>query len=355
MTIDADGHVIEDLREIHDYLDAPYRDGSALRHGLERGHSYWPELDGFSRPAMANRLDLETDWWTDASLWLQVLDEAELERTVLHPTVALAHGRIRDVDWAVHLARAYNLWIEDRYYRVDDRLGWVALLPLQEPIEAAAELRRSVTEGGARGGVLTPAGLNQALGAAAFYPIYEEAERLNVPLIVHGAPAVVLPDIFDRFSHVHVLAHPILQLMSMTSMFKAGVFDKFTKLRVGFFEAGASWVPFLVNRLDRTTSILGNEPYGVCATEDGPSLPSRVIQEGRVFFSVEGDEPLVGYVLDQFGGQCLCFASDFPHEQGSANSVVKEAIEISERDDLSDEQKRAVLHDNAILLYGAPK
>lgn len=350
--IDADGHIIEDLREIHDYLEAPYRDALPLVNGLARGHSFWPELDGFNRAAITARVGLETEWWTDAESWLKVLDESEIERTILFPTIGLAHMRIRDVDWAIHLARAYNRWIEDRYYRVDSRLGYVALLALQDPAEAAAELQRAVTQGGAAGGLLAAGGMREALGAPDFFPVYEEAERLGVPLVVHGAPVVVLPDIFDRFTHLHVLHHPVTQFFSMTSMFKAGVFDRFRTLRVGYFEAGASWVPFLVNRLDRTTSILGYEPYDVYKTDAPPQLPSDVIRDGRVFFSVEGDEPLVPEVLDAFGAQCLCFASDYPHEQGSAKAVTHEAAEISERTDLSEAQKQSILQDNAKLLYG---
>lgn len=349
--IDADGHIIEDLREIHDYLEPPYGGSAVISNSVARGFSFWPDLDGFNRQAICARAGLETDYVTDAGLWSAVLDQTKIERTVLYPTGGLGHSRIRDVDWGVHLARAYNRWIEERYYRVDKRLGWVALLPLQDPAEAAAELERAVTSGGAAGGVLTPGDLRKPLGAPEFLPIYQTAEALDVPLIVHGAPVGVLPDIYDRYTHIHVLHHPVSQLISMTSMLKAGVFNKFPRLRIGYFEAGASWVPFLVNRLDRTTSILGYEPYDVYATNEPPELPSDIIRNGRIFFSVEGDEPLVPQVLEAFGSQCLCFASDYPHEQGSAKSVSHEAEEISERTDLSPEQQQAILHNNATLLY----
>lgn len=350
--IDSDGHIIENLKEIFEYFESPYAGGLAIRNGLAQGHGLWPQLDGWPRQMLQARTGATTAWVSSADEWVRVLDETGIELTVLYPTVALSHGLIRDVEWSIALARAYNSWIADRYQAVDRRLRFVALLPLHDPVAAAAELERAVVELGAQGGVMAAAGLPEALGAPGFAPLYAKAEELDVPLVVHGAPAAVLPDLFDRFSHIHVLAHPYLQMMSMTSMFKAGVFDKFTKLRVGFFEAGASWVPFLVSRLDRTTSILGHEQYEVYQGDGPPRVPSDVIREGRVFFSVEGEEPLIGAVLDDLGAQCLCFASDFPHEQGNAKEVLHEADELRERDDLSDEQRAAVFRDNALLLYG---
>ena len=349
---DADGHIIEDMRDIFGFFEPPYKDGVALRHGLEQGHGLWPELDGFHRQALAARGGATTEWWTSADQWLSLLDETGLDGTVLYPTMGLAHGRIRDARWSVALARAYNDWMAARYASASPRLRFVALLPLQDPSAAAEELDRAVTVSGAVGGLLAAAGMREALGAPLFFPLYERAQALGVPLVVHGAPADVLPDIFDRFAHLHVLTHPVLQMISMTSMFKAGIFDRFPTLRVGFFEAGCSWVPFLVSRLDRTTSILGHDPYDVYGTGSSPSLPGDVVRDGRVFFSVEGDEPLIEKVLDQFGPQCLCFASDFPHEQGSPKEVLREIGELRDHDELSLERKQRVLNDNAHLLYG---
>ncbi len=352
---DADGHVLEDMLDMYEFLEPPYNRGVIVDRAIKRGHSLWPQLDGFPRQALAARMEASsgwtTEWWTTADQWTSVLDETGVGGTVLYPTAGLAHGIIRDAEWAVALAKAYNDWIAHRYRQVDDRLQFVALLALQDPVSAAAELRRAVVELGAVGGVLAGAGLNKPLGAPELFPLYEAAQELDVPLVVHGGPAAVLPDIYDNFTHIHVLHHPVFQMISMTSMFKGGVFDRFRKLRVGYFEAGAAWVPFLLARLDRTTEYVGYQPYSVYATDEEPQLPSEVIRAGRVFFSVEGEEPLLPHVLDGLGDHCLCFASDYPHEQGDAKALLREAGEISGRDDISDAQKAGILNDNAFRLY----
>jgi hypothetical protein len=54
---DADGHVIEDTREIAKYLDEPHRSGPTMVQSIKHGYSLWPDLDGFSRPAVAAHRD----------------------------------------------------------------------------------------------------------------------------------------------------------------------------------------------------------------------------------------------------------------------------------------------------------
>ena len=53
--------------------------------------------------------------------------------------------------------------------------------------------------------------------------------------------------------------------------------------------------------------------------------------------------------LDFFGPQSVVWASDYPHRDARFPGVAREMLE---RDDLTDEQKRAVLGENAIRFYG---
>src|SRR5437762_2518286 len=62
----------------------------------------------------------------------------------------------------------------------------MALIPLQDPPAAVAELRRAVRELGMRGAMLPATGLPENLGAKAYWPVYEEADRLGCALAIHG-------------------------------------------------------------------------------------------------------------------------------------------------------------------------
>jgi 2,3-dihydroxybenzoate decarboxylase len=55
-------------------------------------------------------------------------------------------GLLHDADFAIVLARAYNDWLHQYFLRVSPRFQGVALLPVQDPAEAAKELERCVRD-----------------------------------------------------------------------------------------------------------------------------------------------------------------------------------------------------------------
>ena len=85
------------------------------------------------------------------------------------------------------------------------RLVGVAL-PLQDIAEAVKELRRCVNDLGMVGAVLpavAPAG--RLYGGPEFYPLWEEAQRLDVPVSTHGGlsmPSLGL-DMVNNFTIGH--------------------------------------------------------------------------------------------------------------------------------------------------------
>jgi predicted TIM-barrel fold metal-dependent hydrolase len=341
--IDADGHVYERADEIFDFLPAPYAGRQTVL-----GFPLWPTGDGFQRGAIHARLGLHESFETSPETWVDFLDRAGITETVLYPTAGLAHGLIRDPEWAVALSRAYDDWIAERYLAVNTRLHGVALLPLQDPTAAADELRRAVDELGMIGGVLPAVGLAKPLGHADYDPVYAQAERLDVPLAVHGGPSHGLGlDLLGHFAQVHTLAHPFAQMTQLTSIVMSGVLDRFPRLRIAFLEAGVAWVPFLIERMDRAFEIRRFPEYVGAATQ----LPSTYVRGGNVYFSPEPSEADLGTVAASLGGAGLLFASDFPHEV-NLERCRRELDELRTRADLSPSLRRDVLAGNARRFYG---
>lgn len=348
--LDADGHIIERDSEIFEYLEAPYAGNDTLL-----GFPFFPTLDGYHRGAILGRLGVHKEYTISAKVWLEFLDGVGIDTTVLYPTSGLAFGIIQDPTWAVALARAYNNWFTDRFHRVSPRLRAVALVPTQDVAEGVKELRRAVTELGMVGGVLTAnggeLGQRNGLGHTSFWPIYEEAERLDVPLAVHGAPSFNLGiNFFNRFALTHALEHPLAQMIQLTSMVMEGVFERFPKLRVAYLEAGAGWVPYMMDRLDRSYEVWAGAKYREFS-EYLRKKPSAYIASGQIYFSCEGGEQSLGATVQRLGHGTLLFASDFPHET-NIQRARHEIEELLERDDISDEAKQGIFRDNITRFYG---
>lgn len=334
--IDADGHVVDQDKDLRRYLPEPW-----CHKDWTREYYFFPLTDGWMR-GMSSRHKAEVP---DADNWLSFLEESNIEQTVLYPSNALFHGQIRNKGWAVAVARAYNDWLHDCFGRRSDRLKGVALLPVQDIDAAVTELRRCVEELGMVSGVI-PSVMAPlvGLGGSQFDPLYAEAERLDCPLGVHGGPVTGLGlDIFESLAEARPLEHTMPQMMQIMSMVNSGVFDRFPKLRVAYLECGTGWVPFMMDALDENWERRGH----ALAVQQ---RPSDVIRGGNIFFTCEVDEKSLPYVLDRLGGEQVLWASDYPHER-ARSEFFHDLPDFFAREDLAPELRKKILCDNPRRYY----
>jgi predicted TIM-barrel fold metal-dependent hydrolase len=278
----------------------------------------------------------------DPKSWLDVLDRERIDQTVIYPTAGLAEGFIQDADWAIAVCRAYNNMLADRYVKLSKRLGAVGLLPSQDIQEAAKELRRCVTVLKMVGGVVAPVGFPRPLGDSYFDPLYEEAQKLNVPVGIHGAPSRGLGfDFFRSLIEARALSHPFAQMIHVTSLVLEGVFERFPRLRIASLEAGCEWIPFLMDRLDME---YGNRMH------QAPLLkkkPSEYMKGGQLYFHAELWEKMLPYAIERIGEDLILYASDYPHEADLADAI----REFEAREDLADSAKKKILSTNGKRFY----
>jgi uncharacterized protein len=335
--VDADGHINESTQQLAAHIDPAYRD-----YGPSAGERTYFPVDAWDRSV---RGTLGTTAGT-AQTWLEALDRGGLECAVLYPSAGLGIGWIREPEFAIALCRAYNDFFHREFTSSSPRLKGVALLPLQHPAAAIEELRRA-RRLGAVGAMLPAVGLRKPLGHPDFWPIYAEAERLDCMVGVHATvrgPHYFGADLFDRFIEVHTLSHSFAQMIQMTSLVFQGVFDAFPRLRVGFMEAGCTWVPYWLGRLDEEWEKRGSVDAPNCRRKPSDHLTSE-----RVFYPAESSEWLLGPTIAALGQAGIFYASDFPHWD---NEFPKNIEEMRARGDLSDETKRTVLATTARRLYG---
>lgn len=339
---DADGHIFEKEAEIFDFLDAPFRDVERLR-----GARLFPSGDVWNKTVLdvIDGVHHEKVRDVGAEQWTDFLDEMDLDGTVLYPSSATRIGFVKEVRFAIPLAKAYNSWLHARYLSQSPRLGGVAILPLQDPVLAAAELRRAVTELGFVGALLPGVGLDRLHGDRVYDPVFETAQELDVPLVVHGG-ATMMPGLqeFDSAVKTRTLTHPFAQLIQLTDIMFNGVFDRFPRLRMGFMEAGIGWAIMLLDRMERSMAM----GWSVEAPEM-KRTPYETLTSGQLFFHCEMDEEMLPYAISILGDEHLLYASDFPHQPPR---YCKEDLQkLQERPDLSEETKARILGENARRFY----
>jgi uncharacterized protein len=342
-SIDGDGHVIEDIPKLLEHMEAPYR------HWYGKGRGGVMVLmpgDGAPR-GLGGKFQSGAGNTTES--WLYMMQEGDLESAVLFPTTGLFTGCLRDPDYAVAFCKAYNNWLAKELLRPAQGLLGVALLPVQDPAEAAQELRRARQEPGLVGAML-PADGGHLLGSHRYDPIYQAAAENDMPVTVHAtgswsADAHTTAHQFPKFIQAHTISHPFGILRQFTSIMFEGVFERFPAVRFAFLECGGSGVPWWLDRMD--------EEYEHRGEEEAPDLkhkPSTFVHEGgNIFFGCEAEERLLGPTLDIIGSDTVMYASDWPHWDGDYPHSL---FEIQQRENLTEEQRTGVLFRAAERFYG---
>jgi uncharacterized protein len=197
-------------------------------------------------------------------------------------------------------------------------------------------------------GVYLPtAGVEPLWGHRKYDPIYQAAQDADLPVLLHSVTVVhpVFPcqlHGFDTEMARHTVSHTFAMIANLVSMVTTGVPVRFPGLRIAFTEAGVSWVPFIMNRLDKEY---------VERRREVPFLrerPSRYIK--RFYFATqpveEPEDPrdLVTLVKLYGGEDTTMFASDWPHHDFDHPRKVFQAP-------FSPEVKRKIMGKNALRFF----
>ena len=341
--IDADGHILERQEDVRKYLKPPW---DRRRGGLWEGSYPWDtELSGTLTNHDYRDGGLEPE--RQVETWLRIADRENIETAVLFPTGSGHVAYIPEPEWAVAVCRAVNTHFATDYGSRSPRLRPVGVLPMQDPQAAADELRHAVTELGLVSFEILSQGLPVGLGDPSYDPLYAEAERLGVPLCIHGTRsklAEVGGDRFKTFAEVHTYVFPASITLHFTSIMANGVLERFPGLKLAFLEIGATWLPYWLDRLDEHWELRGEHEMPHVSKR-----PTDVFREHEVYVSVEPEETLLPQVLEHIGDDHFLFASDVPHW----DARFPENLEFLEsREDIPQESIRKIVYDNAKRLFG---
>ena len=327
--IDADGHARDRDAELRKFIAEPYcrRQGSLLPADV------WDS-------SMYGKLGMRVD---DVPTRLRDMDKEQIDISVLFPTSSFAVTQLPEKDYAAAYCRGYNDWIAS-VCAESPRLKAVGLVPFQDVDAACKEVQRAVVDLGLVGITVATFGLKEHAGQAQFWPIYQELEKLNVPLLIHNSRQGPAGEIrFDTFLFRHTIGRPFETLLDCAALIYGGVAEKFANLRVAFLECGCGWVPYWMDRMDEEWEKRQSE---------APLLkkkPSEYLTSGKWFYATEPEESTLPYCLEKVGEDVILFASDYPHWDGSFPNMTRM---VRERRDVSDNQKRKIMRDNAASLYG---
>lgn len=216
------------------------------------------------------------------------------------------------------------------------RLGGLALLPIEQPDAAAAELRRAAAIGLAGAQLLSNAG-GRPLDGAEYRPLFEAAAELGLPLVLHPE----LP--IDRTA---LGAHGLLTTLGFvfdttvcaSRLVLSGLFERHPDLTLVLPHAGAT-IPFLLGRFDYEGELMGRSELST-----PPSEQLRMLH----LDSIAASPAALRLAVAEHGAERILFGSDEPYWSAARGlAIVAEA-------GLGAEAEGLVLAGNASRLFGLP-
>ena len=263
---------------------------------------------------------------------LREMDEAGIDVQVLSHTNPAT--QLLDAETGVALARRTNDTLGEVIRRHPQRFAGFAVLPTADPKASADELERTVTQLGFKGAMVHGLANGQFLDRKSFWPIFERAQALDVPIYIH--PSTPHPTVVDVYYKdypalvragwgfgVETATHALRLIMS-------GLFDAYPKLKIVLGHLGEG-LPFLLWRSDHIIMHEAKLPR---------SLRDYFCEHFYVTTSGNFSFPALQCCLLELGVDKIIFSVDWPWATNT------EGVNFLESAPLSRADKEKIFHGN---------
>ena len=358
MIIDADAHVVETERtwDFMDPADQKYRpqmvalpdadprpfvwvvDGK-VRFRVNNAAMSPEELAGVSDRTGRNVVTVQdAREMRDVSARIKHMDELGIDVEVLHNSFFIHRVTFRH-EAEAPICRGYNRWLADIWKQGKGRLRWTVVLPVTS-IPDSLEAIRFGRENGAVGVAMRGLELDRTLVDPYFYPIYEEAQRLDLPIVLHtGCGNSHFCDLYDnpfdpggglaRFNAPPPAFCHQLMMSELPSLFPT--------LRWGIVEAGSQWLPWVINDAQQRYKA------------EGRKWPEQGFAAFRMWVACMTNEDMP-FVMKYAGEDRIMIGTDYGHTDTSSEV---DAIDVFRRTSgLEPRVVQKVLEANPRALYG---
>jgi predicted TIM-barrel fold metal-dependent hydrolase len=275
--IDCDGHMIEFEPDVLDFIKEVGGPRIVDEYVSAISGSRLFGWDYLSPEERRDKRVARSPWWgaptkntldrataTLPRLLYERLDEFGIDFTVLFPSVGMTATYPKDEEVRRAVCRGYNTYYADLYKDYSDRMTAAAIIPMNTPGEAIAELEYAVNVLGLKVVFMqsyvrrpVPAALREAPQAArwAFWldtygldseynydPVWAKCVELKVAPCFHtGATGWGSHNSISTYVHNHIGNFATGGEAVCKSLFLGGVTKRFPGLKFGFLEGGVGW------------------------------------------------------------------------------------------------------------------
>jgi predicted TIM-barrel fold metal-dependent hydrolase len=254
-----------------------------------------------------------------------------------------------DKDLALAVLQAYNDWHVDVWCGAHPgRFIPMGLPVLWDAELAAAEVRR-LADKGVRSVTFTenPATLGyDSFHNASWDPLWRALCDTGTVLSIHlgssGQLAVTAP---DAPVDVMITLQPMNICAAAADLLWSRVLKEFPDIRIALSEGGTGWIPYFLDRLDRTYDM----HHLWTGQEFGTRTPSEVFREH--FLTCFIADPVGVQLRNEIGIDNIAWECDYPHSDSSWPLAPEELVRVATRYDVPRAELDKITYENAMRWY----
>ncbi|MET0146611.1 MAG: amidohydrolase family protein [Ilumatobacteraceae bacterium] len=256
----------------------------------------------------------------DVAARLADLDNEGIWAEVVYPSLGMWNSMYRDPVLVREAMRVSNDWVKEQLVDASTRLVPTAQVSMLSITDAIEELERTRQMGFKC--VFMPCEPPKALphyNDESWEPFWAACERTGMVLafhigtepIDHQAGEVIGVAFRGAGGAVINHTHAAISVLRVTMLMVAsGVLDRHPDLKMLVSESGASWVPFLGDRMDEAYRQHGEWSYPKLS-----SSPKEILYR-QVYASFQHDVTAIP-TMTAMGYQNVMWGSDYPHLEGT--------------------------------------
>ena len=247
------------------------------------------------------------------------------------------------------VVRAYNDWHIDEWCGTYPERHIPMIIPmLWDPAASAEEVRRAAAKGCHS---LTFTENPAALGLPSFHdghwdPLWQALVDTETVLNIHlGSSGKLAVTAADAPMDVMITLQPMNICMAAADLVWSRVFRQYPTLKVALSEGGTGWIPYFLDRLDRTYDM-----HHLWTGQDfGTERPSDVFRQHILTCFIA--DPVGLQHLEEIGIDNVCWEQDYPHSDSSWPTAPEELHDQAGRYGVSDAQLNKITQENAMRWY----
>ncbi|MGZ4703927.1 MAG: amidohydrolase family protein [Acidimicrobiales bacterium] len=365
--ISVDDHLIEPPDLFVNHLDAKYQDRAPKLVRNEEGNDVWKfgeiVMETAALNAVAGRpkeeyglepqsLDEVRPGCYDVHERVKDMNAGGVLGSMNFPSFPTFTARVfasDDADLSLALVRAYNDWHIDEWCGAyPGRFIPMAVPAIWDAELTAAEVRRCAAKGcHSLSFTENPA----ALGYPSFHsdywdPVWQACVDTGTVLSVHlGSSGRLSIPAVDSPPDVMITLQPMNIQSAAADLLWSRVLKTYPGLRVALSEGGTGWIPYFLDRADRTY-----EMHRAWTLQDfGDRLPSEVFREH--FLTCFISDPIGVELRAKIGIDNMCWEADYPHSDSMWPTAPEELNSVFRANDVPDDEIRKITYENAMRWY----